>query len=257
METTVNQDTHLYPKVQIFSDLEALSAAAAEFIATISRKVTESTGNFSMALSGGVTPRPLYALFGSTLYRERIDWKRVRIFWTDERCVPPDHPESNYKLAFDSFLSRVSIPPNNIHRIKGEASADQAARAYERDIRLFLGGPAFPIFDLIILGVGEDGHTASLFPASGAAKERVRVVAPVYLEPPKLNRVTLTLPTLNNAVQILFLVSGKSKQNVIKEIVEQGNPHHYPAGLVQPRQGYSMWFLDNDAANLLTQNNYR
>ena len=252
METIVSPSWNVHPQLHVFSDPEALSNGAAEFITTLSRKVIASTGNFSIALSGGTTPQRLYTLLGSPLYHEKIDWKQVHIFWADERCVPKDHPESNYKLAFDSFLAHVSISKENIHRIKGEDDPDKAARDYEHDIRLLLGATSLPAFDLIILGAGGDGHTASLFPASAALRERERLAVPVYLEAPNLNRVTLTLPVLNHAVQVLFLVSGKSKKTVVQTIVEHGNPQQYPAGLVHPQQGDSIWFIDYDAASLLT-----
>jgi len=247
----VNSSTDFHPEIHVFADLETLSSNAAEFIFTLSRKTIASGGNFSVALSGGTTPRRLYTLLGSSPYREKIDWKQVHIFWADERCVPKDHPESNYKLAFDTFLSRISIPSSNIHRVEGETDPETAARNYERDIRQLSGATLPPAFDLIILGAGDDGHTASLFPTSPALRERERLVVPVYLEAPKLNRVTLTLPILNHAAQILFLVSGRSKKSVVEEVVERGNSRQYPAGLVHPQQGNSIWFIDHDAADLL------
>jgi 6-phosphogluconolactonase len=240
------------PQVRVFPDPEALSRAAAEFFTAISNKSIASRGRFVVALSGGSTPRRLYALLGSPPYQNDVDWKQVHIFWADERCVPQYHAESNFKLAVDTLLSRVAIPQENIHRIKGEDGPERAAEEYERDIRSFFGPASLPVFDLIILGAGEDGHTASLFPGSPALRETTRLAAPVHLELPKPGRVTLTLPVLNHAVRTLFLAAGHAKAGVVHAILVNGNPLHYPAGLVQPVRGGVIWFVDKQAAGLLT-----
>ena len=240
-------------QVRVFQDLEELSRVAAELITVLSKKSIVSRGRFVVALSGGSTPHRLYSLLGSPLYRDVIDWSRVYIFWTDERCVSKDHAESNYRLAHDAFLSRVPLPAQNIHRIRGEDEPGKAAEAYEDELRNFFSGPEAIVFDLIILGVGEDGHTASLFPGSSALDERMRPVVPVYFQEPKINRVTLTLPVLNHAAQILFLASGRPKAAVVHEIVEDGNPKQYPAGLVKPLQGSIMWMIDQEASSALAR----
>jgi 6-phosphogluconolactonase len=238
-------------RVRVFQDLEALSRAAAEFLIDLAKRCVASRGRFAVALSGGATPRRLYALLGTAPYCENVEWGRVHVFWADERCVPGDHPESNFKLAADAFLSRVALPKENIHRIKGEEGPGRAAQDYERELRLFFGPASFPVFDLIILGAGEDGHTASLFPGSDSLKERTRLALPVSLEPPKLDRVTLTLPVLDHAAEVLFLVAGRAKAGVVHAIVEKGNPMVYPAGLVRTAQGGLTWFVDRQAASLL------
>ncbi len=240
------------PQVRVFPDPEALSRAAAEFFVALSKKTIASQGRFIVALSGGSTPRRLYTLLGSLPYRNDIGWKQVHVFWADERCVPEYHEESNFKLAVDTLLSRVAIPRENIHRIRGEDGPERAAEEYERNIRSFFGTTEFPVFDLILLGAGEDGHTASLFPGSPALRERTRLAAAVHLEPPKPGRVTLTLPVLNHAAQTLFLASGNAKAGVVHAVLENRNPLHYPAGLIQPVQGGVSWFVDTQAAGLLT-----
>ena len=240
-------------QVRVFQDLEELSRVAAELFTALSKKSIASSGRFVVALSGGSTPHRLYSLLGSSWYRDVIDWSRMYIFWTDERCVPKDHPESNYKLAHDAFLSRVPLPAQNIHRIRGEDEPRKAAEAYEDELRNFFSGPGAIVFDLIILGVGEDGHTASLFPGSPALDEKLRPAVPVYFEEPKINRITLTLPVLNHAVQVLFLASGRAKAGAVHEIVEDGNPKQYPAGLVQPLQGSVVWMIDREASSALAR----
>lgn len=242
-------------RVRVFQDLEVLSRAAAELFTTRAKRCVAAEGRFAVALSGGATPRGLYALLGSTPFRENIEWKHTHVFWADERCIPGDHPESNFKLAVDAFLSSIAIPKENIHRIKGEKGPLRAAQDYEEELRLFFG-PAFPVFDLIILGAGEDGHTASLFPGSASLHERARLVLPVHLEPPKIDRVTLTLPVLNHAAEVLFLASGRAKAEVVHAILENGNPMRHPAGLVHPVRGSITWFIDRQAAGLLTEHGH-
>jgi 6-phosphogluconolactonase len=241
------------PRVRVFHDLEILSRAAAEFFGALAKKAIVTRGTFTVALSGGSTPRYLYTLFGSSPWRENIDWKHVHVFWADERCVPADHRESNFKLANDAFMSKAALSDENIHRIEGERGPDQAAQQYERKLRAFFGTGAVPVFDLILLGVGEDGHTASLFPGTAAIREQDRLVAPVHLTLPQLDRVTLTLPMLNHAAEVLFLVSGRAKAKVVQAIMEKKNQAHVPAGLVRPAHGNSTWFVDAEAAGLLTK----
>ena len=243
-------------RVRVFQDLEALSRAAAELFTAVAKRCVAAQGRFTVALSGGATPRRLYTLLGSTPYRENVEWKHAHVFWADERCVPGDHPESNFKLAVDAFLSSVSMPKENIHRIKGEEVPGRAAQDYEQEMRSFFGPVSLPVFDLIILGAGEDGHTASLFPGSASLNERTRFALPVYLEPPMLNRVTLTLPVLNHAAEVLFLASGRAKAGVVHAIIKNGNPLRYPAGLVQPVRGSITWLIDRQAAGLLTDHRH-
>lgn len=241
----------LNAQVRVFQDLEALSRSAAELFINLARQSIAKRGRFAVALSGGSSPKPVYSLLGLPPCRDAVSWPKVDLFWADERCVPPDHPESNYKLVFDSLLSNISIPGANIHRVKGEGEPGKAAKDYEEDLQKFFGSLVVPAFDLIILGAGEDGHTASLFPGSPALQEATRLAFPVYLERPKRDRVTLTLPALNNASYILFLATGHAKSDVVSEILEGNNSQQFPAGLVRPVNGEVAWFIDREAAEKL------
>ncbi len=241
------------PAIRIFSDSEALSRAAADFLLQTARQAVEARGSAALALSGGSTPERLYALLATAPYRDVIPWGRLHFFWADERCVPPEHRESNFRLAAESFLSSVPVPPGNIHRVRGELGPEQAARQYTDELRTFFGAGTLPVFDLIVLGAGADGHTASLFPRSALLQERIRTAAPVFVTPPNVDRVTLTMPVLTNAAQVLFLATGPSKAAIAREILEAGNPSRLPAGLVQPHRGNVLWMLDRDAASGLAK----
>jgi len=235
--------------VKALQDLEAVSHEAAEVFTAASNDHITLKGRFAAAISGGSTPGRFFTLLGSDRYIAKINWRCVHIFWADERCVPKEHKESNFRVAFETFISKVPLPIHNIHRIKGEKEPEDAAREYENDIRDFFGDTALPVFDLIILGVGKDGHAASLFPGLGALQERIRLAVPVYTY--KGNRVTLTLPVLNNAAQILFLAAGFSKAEILHEILEGENRKAYPAGLIAPVSGSVMWLIDTKAAGKL------
>ena len=243
-------------RLRVFADLEAMSQAAADLFVSLSRDALASKGRFAVAFSGGTTPRRFLSLLATSPYQERITWASMYIFWADERCVPRGHPDSNYKLVHEALLSKVPIPEENIHWINGEKKPEQAAREYEDSLRQFFETQSFPVFDLIILGVGVDGHTASLFPGTTAVHERTRIALPVYAEVPKPDRVTLTLPVLNNASQVLFLASGREKAVVLHEIHEDGNPKLYPAGLVRPVHGRLTWLIDRGAASLLAEQTF-
>jgi 6-phosphogluconolactonase len=239
-------------KIELFPDLEALSVRAAAIFVNAARNSIATGGRFAVAISGGSTPRKLYMLLGSDTYRCQVDWQHIHLFWADERCVPKEDEASNFRTAFDTLLSKVAFPDKNIHRIKGEEAPDKAARDYEEAIRRFFGESEKPRFNLLILGMGEDGHTASLFPGSKSLEETVRLALPVYLEEPRKNRITLTLPVLNNADQILFLVSGPSKAAVLSEILEEGDKRKgFPAGMIRPSHGNTTWLIDREAAGRL------
>ncbi len=236
-------------QVRVFEDMDALSRAAADRFLALSRESIASAGKFTVALSGGSTPRRLYSLLGADPYQKSVDWTRASVFWADERAVPHDHPESNFRLAFDLFLSRVPIPAANLHRIKGEEGPERAAKEYEDDLCRFFAIQGLPIFDLIILGIGEDGHTASLFPGSPALAKTTRLALPVYPEKPGTSRVTIALSVLNNAAHVLFLASGHEKADIVAEVLGEGKANErYPAGLVNPSHGSIEWFVDKDAA---------
>jgi len=236
-------------ETRILPDLEALSHEGGIVFARIAREAISGRGRFAVALSGGETPRRLYALLGSPLFQDEINWNGAHFFWADERCVPPEREESNFKWAWDLFLSKTPVPASNIHRIRGEEDPEKEAKRYETELRLFFGSEGPPRFDLVLLGVGDDGHTASLFPDSNAVEERTRLVLPVFLEEPKKNRITLTLPVLNHASKILFLVSGSSKAEVVKRILaREKSAEKLPAALVKPYQGSVLWLIDEAAS---------
>lgn len=242
-------------RIQILSDLEAVSNKAAEIFVNISGSCIRSRAKFSVALSGGATPIRLYNLLGSGPYHDQVPWQQVHFFWVDERCVPKEHETSNFRAVFGPLLSKIPVSEKNIHRIKAEGEPRAGADEYEMDLKKFFGLPGFPAFDLIILGMGADGHTASLFPGSKALEETARFAVPVYIEKPEWNRITLTLPVLNHAFQILFLVAGRSKADVLGEIFrEGGNRRRFPAGLVRPIQGSTTWLVDREAAQRLKGN---
>lgn len=236
-------------QVSVFSDSEELSHAAAKRFVSLSQAAIISQGRFTTALSGGSTPRRLYSLLGLPPYRDAIEWKRVHVFWVDERCVSPSHEDSNYRLAADTFLLQAAVPVENIHRIRGEEGPAVAADEYQEELRGYFSGSQRMVFDLVILGAGADGHTASLFPGSTALQERSREVVPVYPEKPGISRVSLALTVLNQAAHVLFLVSGRDKADIAHEVLRSNNQKHYPAGLVQPADGILSWFLDEAAAS--------
>ncbi len=233
---------------------ELFHDAADLFISEGTKAITEH-GKFSVALSGGSTPVPLYSLLSSAEYRSKIDWKLIHFFWADERCVPKDHPASNFKLAYDLLLSKLPVPVKNFHRIHGELEAASAASLYESDLTDFFGKSSFPKFDLVFLGVGADGHTASLFPGIDPTDGTSRKVIYIYVKQMNSFRVTLTLPVLNNSGTVAFLVTGNSKATVLRKILENNDPD-CPAARVNPRRGRSIWFIDQEAASLLTSEQY-
>jgi 6-phosphogluconolactonase len=237
-------------KFKIFDNAEDLARHAAGLFVAEAAAAIERQGKFSVALSGGTTPGPLYSTLATADYRTRINWNEVHFFWTDERCVPPDHPESNFRLAFDLLISKLQIPDSNIHRIQGEMKAEKAAEIYEKDLLHHFHGISPPRFDLIFLGVGSDGHTASIFPDMEVDEIISRAAIPVHVKNVLNPRVSLTLPVLNNANKIFFLVVGKKKSGIVRDILERNN-NNYPAGRIRPTEGVSVWLLDHEAACLL------
>ena len=223
-------------------------AAAGEMV-EISTTAVAARGRFSVALSGGETPRGLLALLASEQYRGRIAWDRTHVFWADERCVPPDHKDSNYRLATELLLSKVPLPTANIHRIHGEEPPSIAADRYQEELASFFGDIA-STFDLIILGMGADGHTASLFPGASTLGETKRLTVPVPPSGMGHARVTLTFPAINRARNVLFLVAGEPKAQRVREVLE-GEGSGLPAGLVRPERGSLLWCLDKGAAGML------
>lgn len=237
-------------QVKIVPNSDALAHKAAQEFHRLSEAAVQERGRFSVALSGGNTPRAVYTLLASE--HQQLPWDRIHIFFGDERHVPPDHPDSNFRTASESLLSKVPIPEKNIHRIRAELEADAAAEEYERELREFfhLIDHDWPRFDLIFLGIGEDGHTASLFPGSKALTEASRRVVANWVEKFQAFRITLTFPVLNHAAEVLFMVSGAGKAQILSEVLRAGN-RKYPAQNVQPQNGQLLWLVDQDAGSLL------
>lgn len=239
-------------EVIIVKDWRALVSEAAQRFTDAAQEAAESRGRFSVALSGGSTPGDLYRLLAQEPYRAQIPWDRVHLFWGDERSVPPDHPDSNFRLADETLLAKVPLPPDNIHRVLGELDPDSAARGYARALQDFFCGPRTR-FDLVLLGLGSDGHTASLFPGSAALEETERLAAAVeahYQDRP-VYRVTLTLPAINTARHVLFLVAGGAKAGIVRAVLE-GPGDSLPAQRIRPSAGQLTWLVDAEAAGLLT-----
>ncbi len=234
--------------IVIAADPDALAHEAARRFVSLAREAVKSRGRFSVALSGGSTPDKLYRLLAERPYRARIPWADVHLFWGDERCVPPDDPDSNFAFVKETLISQVPIPPENVHRMRGELDPERAARAYEHGLQDFFSGSDV-CFDLVLLGLGEDGHTASLFPGSPLLDETDRMVAAATTgDRDRLaQRVTLTLPAINSARHILFLVSGKDKAAVVRSVVK-GLDERLPASRIQPVAGQLTWLLDAEAA---------
>jgi len=239
----------------IFPDLDSLAQAAAEIVVTSAQAAIAARERFSIGLSGGSTPRPLYALLASPAYAPRIDWPNVHVFWGDERCVPPDHPDSNYRMARETLLDRVPLLPDNIHRMPGERDPEAGAGAYDAHLRSFFAadGEDVPRFDLLLLGMGGDAHTASLFPGTAALGETDRWVAANYVEKLGAWRLTLTPPALNAAAEIVVLVSGADKADALDAVLNSPtDPDRYPAQLLQPENGRLRWLVDRAAAARLS-----
>lgn len=239
-------------EVRVFESLDELTRAAAEEVARAAASAVAERGRFTWALSGGSTPRPLYHLLASDPCRERLPWSAIHLFWGDERHVPPDHPESNFRMAREAMIDRAPVPPGNVHRVGAEdADARRAAAAYESVLRSFFGlAPGeWPAFDLLLLGLGPDGHTASLFPGSPALRERDHLVAAPWVEAQRSFRITLTPPVLNHGRLALFLVSGEDKADALRAVIEgEREPDRYPAQAVE---GNCLWMVDRSAASRL------
>jgi 6-phosphogluconolactonase len=234
-------------EVRTYPDAASLARAAAEHFVTLAAEVIAAHGQFVVALSGGSTPRIAYALLASDEFAARVDWPRVRVFWGDERCVPPDHPDSNYRMVREALLERIQIPTENVHRIRGELPPDQAATAYQAELEAVLG--AGGRFDLILLGMGADGHTASLFPDTGAMREQTRRVVAHYMDKLAAWRVTLTPVAINAAAHVIFIVSGAGKAERLREVLAGPyQPDILPAQIVRPTDGRLLWLVDAAAA---------
>ena len=244
-------------EIKIFPDAHFLAQAALEQFIHVVESAIQERGLASVALAGGSTPQMLYSLLATEPYSERVDWSRLHLFWGDERCVPPDHPDSNYFKARKVMLDHVPMPPENVHRIHAELKPEQAAEAYEETLlHFFTSLPTEEArsqasFDLVLLGLGEDGHTASLFPGTPAVQEMTRWVTAQYVDKLAAWRISLTPAILNRARHVIFLVSGSGKRDTLQRVVYGSyQPERYPAQVIRPDQGHLLWLVDEDAASL-------
>jgi 6-phosphogluconolactonase len=235
-------------EVEIFPDGAALNEAAARLIVEIASQIRQTNDKFSVALAGGSTPESLYKLLASDKFKNKIDWTKTLVFFGDERAVAPDDAESNYRMANAAMLARVPLPKENIFRLRGEIEPEKAALEYEQTIKKTLGETAR--FDLILLGMGDDGHTASLFPQSRALRETEKLVAANYVEKLNANRLTLTFRAINRAKNVLFLATGAKKAETIKKVFSS-ETIDLPSSLIKPENGNCFWFLDKEAASLI------
>ncbi len=240
-------------QIALYADSDSLSRDAAQYIVRLANESIVSHGRFTLALSGGTTPRKLYGMLGDEPYCSQIDWALVDIFWSDERCVPPDSEDSNYLLAQQVLLNKIPIAAAQIHRMPAdEPDRDAASQAYTDEMRRVFATNGIPSFDLIQLGMGPEGHTASLFPHQASLHEQQRLVMPVSVPKPPPPRLTFTPPLLNAAHNVLFLVTGADKADAIQAVLEGAyNPDEYPAQIVRPTNGEMVWMLDTKAASTL------
>jgi 6-phosphogluconolactonase len=240
----------LHPRVEIYDNADGLFRAASEKIAAMLEAALRERGTASFVLTGGNTPKPFYELLAVSPYHERLDWSHIQFFWGDERCVPPDSPESNYGVAWKALISKLPVASENVHRIPGEMDdPEKAALQYEAEIRRIIPDSSPPSFDVVLLGMGEDGHTASIFPGTHWNEERW-VVAIHATGRLTTNRVTMTPRLLNAARNVLFLISGAAKAKALAGVLEDP-ASDYPAKRIQPPSGNLTWMVDKEAASLL------
>ncbi len=238
--------------VHIRGNADDLARSACEQLTEVLTDAIDKRGTGSLVLSGGQTPRRVYQLLASPSFHERLDWKSVHLYFGDERMVPPDHPDSNFGMAKHELISHVPVPDTHVHRMRGELPPEDAANEYAAELESIYKKEA-PRFDCVMLGIGEDGHTASLFPGTSALRERKQWVSAVFV--PRLNawRLTLTLPVVNNARQVMFLAEGEKKASIVRKVIHAGTPtEELPATLIHPERGELHWMLDTEAAALLS-----
>lgn len=228
---------------------EGAAKFTSEQVVQILSGTLEKHESASMVLSGGETPRRVFQLLGSDSFRHRVAWDRVQFFFGDERMVSPDHPDSNYGMALRELFEHLSIPAKNVHRIHGELVPEKAALEYAEELHSIYQRIT-PRFDCVLLGIGEDGHTASLFPGTDALNEKRRSTIALFVPRLKVWRVSLTFPVINNARQVIFLAEGRKKSSIIQKVIESGAPTlEIPATMVRPLDGTLHWILDSEAAS--------
>ncbi len=244
-----------FPQTEIYENSQELAWAAALRFAGLAEQFVAERGKFTIALSGGSTPKAMLSLLAGKPFADSLPWHSIYFFWGDERSVPPDHPDSNFRMATEALLGKVGVPQENIFRIPAEDEDHQsAANRYSAAIQQFFNTD-HPQFDLIFLGMGADGHTASLFPGTAALQITDQIAVANFVE--KLNawRITLTARTINQARNVIFLIAGEDKAIALKEVLEgERQPETYPSQLIHPTNGSLLWMLDEAAAGLLTNN---
>ncbi len=230
------------PEIVVLPDPTAVAREETDRFVDLARSALAAQGRFTVALSGGSTPKSLY----EQLVTQPIEWPHIHIFWGDERCVPPVHPDSNYGMAERALLTHINLPPQNVHRLRGELDPALAAQQYEDELRAVFG--TLPRFDLILLGMGADAHTASLFPGTPALHESRRWVMAQYVDKLQANRLTLTPPVINQAANVIFLIAGSDKAAALRSVWHDVHaPDRFPAQIVQPTTGHLSWLVDRAA----------
>jgi 6-phosphogluconolactonase len=237
-------------RLLVFPDPVALAHAAADDFMRRASDAVAARGRFAVALSGGTTPRRLYELLAGEPYPARVPWEKTHVFWGDERHVPPDDPQSNYRMAREALLAKVPIPESNVYRIEAELDASEAAARYEAELRSFFGlsSAQVPRFDLMYLGLGPEGHTASLFPETTALEVQDRLVVATWVGKLDADRITMTYPVFREARAVVFLVEGAKKAEILSAVRNPARAAGYPAGRIHPREGELFWFADRAAA---------
>ncbi|QHT66850.1 6-phosphogluconolactonase [Rhodocytophaga rosea] len=235
----------------IYSTSEQASQALASYFAEAAKEAVQTQGRFTVALTGGSSPKQLYQILANSPYRDSIPWNKTFVFWGDERSVPFNDSRNNAKMTFEALLNHVPVPKDQIYPMSGEIPADESARQYEGILQKHFAGQP-PQFDLILLGLGENGHTASLFPYTPVLEEKERWVKEVYLTDQQMYRITLTAPFINQAKKIAFILFGSSKAQVLYDVVKgKYQPDFLPAQLIKPSSGKLHWFIDEAAAHLV------
>lgn len=235
--------------LRVFPTIDILNIATTELIVTLAKKTIAERGKFVMSLSGGKTPKEIYSLLARPDFLKKINWEKVFIFWGDERCVPLNDRRNNAHEAISILFDKVPIPEKNIHRIEVNLSPHEAAMKYQKTLDVFFEDNP-QRFDLVLLGLGENGHTASLFPGTNVINDHTTGVREVYVDAEKMFRITMTAPLINQARHILFLVTGKNKADILKKVLKGPfQPDLYPAQLIQPLHGELWWHADKDAAS--------
>lgn len=268
MSTRILQTPHA--RVRVYRDPEELALKAARLFARLADQYVIGCGKFTVALSGGSTPKAMFSVLAAEPFLDTVPWSSIYFFWGDERCVPPDHADSNYRMTSEALLSKVSVPPENIFRIPAELpDPERAAEEYTATLtRFFLAGAGpnrtgtaplsnVPRFDLVFLGMGPDGHTASLFPHTTALQAGEQIAVANYVEKFNAHRITLTAATINNACNVTFLAAGEDKTETLKNVLEGSyQPDVYPSQLIRPRNGTLLWMVDEAAARLLADQHF-